>query len=135
MMARCIHDTGSELSLPARAHFYSERTKFSVTPGKAYRIAGLGMLDTALLALVCDDTGKPNWLPAGVFDMTNVKVPVSWYLALRNGQLSAGGEPSGQWIAMMGYEELVRDPSHSDALIERDPWALQVFYSHSDEDD
>lgn len=128
MIGKCRYNTGSELLHPARGHFYSERTKFALTPGQDYRVAGLGIFETILLALVCDDTGKPNWLPVGLFDLEDMEVADSWHFAVRNGLLAAGGDPTGQWIAMWGYKELVFDPRHSEALIDREPEALAVFY-------
>lgn len=135
MIAKCLHNQGSQLPQPARAHLYSERTTFEVTPGEDYQLAGLGVFETVLLVLVRDDTGKPNWLPSALFQMTMAQMPSSWYLSVREPDVSVAGDLTGKWLMMMGYEELIRDPSHSDGLIERDAEALETFHRRLDVDD
>ena len=128
MICRCLRNTGATLGLPPRGFYYSERTTFEVTVGKDYRILGLGIYETVLLALVYDDTKKPNWLPAGLFQISKVALPNSWRFSVCDGVAASGGDASGRWVALWGYEELIEDHRHSDALIERDQSALEIFF-------
>ncbi len=127
MIARCIHNTGSALGQPLRGNFYTVETVFEVELGKEYVVLGLGIFETVLLALVCDETGKPNWLPIGLFEIEHTVLPAHWEFALVDGAAASGGDASNRWVALWGYPELVRDDRHSDALIERDPRALEIF--------
>ena len=89
---------------------------------------GLGIFETVLLALVCDETGKPNWLPIGLFEFERTTLPTDWEFALLDGAAASGGDASDRWVVRWGYAELVRNDRHSDALIERDPAALEIFF-------
>lgn len=89
---------------------------------------GIGLFDTILLGLLCDDTGKPNWLPIGLFDIAEQDIPTDWRFSLLDGKAASGGESSNRWIAKWGYPELVDELRHSDQLIEREPGALDIFF-------
>jgi hypothetical protein len=128
VIGRCIHNNAVGLGGPGRAAFYGEGTTFELELNKLYPIVGLGLFETVLLALVCDETGKPNWLPIGLFEIENAALPTDWEFALIDGAAASGGDSANRWVAQWGYAELVRDVRHSDALIERDPGALKVFY-------
>jgi hypothetical protein len=128
VIGRCIHKTGASLGPPSRGHLYSAETVFHVEVGAQYQVLGLGIFETVLVALVCDDTGRPNWLPAGVFEIQSQTLPSDWEFALIDGKAASGGDASNRWVARWGYAELARDERHSDALIERDPAGLEVFF-------
>lgn len=127
MIARCVRKTGAALGEPSRGSFYTLETVFHLEVGKHYVILGLGIFETILLALVCDETQKPNWLPIGLFDLTDKELPAGWEFGVLDGIAASGGDASNRWVARWGYPELVRDDRHSDALIERDPDALAIF--------
>lgn len=85
MIAKCIHNTGCGLGEPSRGSFYSAETVFHVELGKDYVVLGLGIFETVLVALVCDETGKPNWLPIGLFEFEDTGMPADWEFALLDG--------------------------------------------------
>lgn len=127
MIARCVRNTGAALGEPAHGRFYTSETVFHLELEKDYVVLGLGIFETVLLALVCDETGKPNWLPIGLFELESTILPVDWEFAVVDGLAASGGDASDRWVARWGYRELVRDGRHSDALIEREPGALEIF--------
>jgi hypothetical protein len=128
MIVTCIHNKGANLGKPERGHFYSEKTVFDLKTGSAYPVLGMGLFETTLLVLVLDDTRSPSWLPAGLFEFDQQKVPDNWEFALVDGLAASGGAASNRWAAKWGYPELVRNASHSDGLMERDPAAIDVFF-------
>jgi hypothetical protein len=87
----------------------------------------MGIWETVLLVLLRDDSGKPNWLPAGLFEIETSSVPADWSFGLIDGIAASGGDATNRWVAIWGYPELARDPKHRDALIERDADALRIF--------
>ncbi len=129
MIAICVANRGSDLGQPARGHFYSERSIFHVTLGTRYVVLGMGIFDSTMIVLVCDDTGKPNWLPVGLFELPTQKFPDDWEFRLFDGRAASGGDTLGRWIARWGYPELVHDEQHVDRLIKRDPSALSTFFA------
>jgi hypothetical protein len=128
MLARCTANSGLDLGVPERGNFYGVGTVFHLTIGTQYRVLGMGLFETVMLALVCDDTGKPNWLPVGLFEFGIASFPSDWEFTVLDGHAASGGDPSNRWVARWGYPELVRDERHSDRLTERDPGALDIFF-------
>lgn len=125
MIAHCIRNT---LGQPARGHFYGPETVFHVEVGKDYPVMGLGMFETLLAVLICDETGYPRWDPLGLFEIKVSTMPAGWEFALYDSLAASGGDASNRWVARWGYPELVRNGLHSDELIERDPEALKIFF-------
>lgn len=125
--ARCIGSTGAALGVSSERHFHTARTHFDVKVGSVYQVSGMGIWETVLLVLIRDDSGKPTWLPIGLFDIDISSLPGDWEFRLIDGIAASGGDASNRWVAMWGYAELVRDRQHSNALIERDPDALRIF--------
>src|SRR5690348_16548183 len=90
---------------------------------------GMSLWETILTVLVLDETGRPRWHPIGLFEFEHRQLPEDWEFMLLDGVAASGGDALDRYVAMWGYRELVRDPGHSDRLIERDPAALRVFFS------
>lgn len=128
MKGRCVHATGASLGAPLRGAAFSDQTEFDLDVGAEYEILGLGLFETTLFALVCDNTGKPNWLPVGLFDIPPTALPPGWEFSLIDGVAASGGDASNRWVARWGYTDLVRGDDHVVALIERDPEALRIFF-------
>jgi hypothetical protein len=128
MIGRAVHDSGATLGSPDRGHFYSTKTVFHVTVGRDYPVLAMGVFETVFLALVCDDTEEPSWLPIGVFEFQSDALPADWEFVLLDPLAASGGDASNHWVALWGYSELVHDRNHSDQLIEGDAAALEVFF-------
>lgn len=128
MIARCIHNSGSELGPPTKGGFYTSKSVFHLKIGVEYEIFGLGLFSATLSALVCDETGKPNWRPLSLFEVDPQAFPPWWEFAVRDPAVAEGDETSDRWVALWGYPELVRNASHSDGLLERDRDALDIFF-------
>jgi hypothetical protein len=128
MIGRCVHNSGASLGQPQRGHFYTDQTVFHLQVGSDYAVLGMGIWETILLALVVDDTRRPRWFPAGLFEFEPQPLPSDWEFVLLDGVAACGGEASNRWVAKWGYPDLVRDDSHSDALMEGDPAALEVLW-------
>ena len=107
---------------------HTEQTVFPVTLGARYEVFGLGLFKTTLIALVLDDSGKPNWHPVGLFDFADCEIPSNWHFAVQDGIVASGVGSTYGWVARWGYAELANDLSHVDALIEEEPAALEIFF-------
>lgn len=129
MIVRCIRNTGASLGAPERGHYYTVKTVFQVKVGSDYLVFGMSLWETILTVLIRDETGRPRWNPIGLFEFKSRTLPKDWEFALLDGIGASGGDASNRRVAMWGYRELVQDPEHSDGLINRDPSALEIFYS------
>lgn len=132
MNVRCLYNSGKELKRAApQSFFYTEASVFHLQIGQEYPAFGLGIRDSVLLALILDDTGKPNWLPVGLFEFNEEPIPLGWKFSVRDGMAASSGKKIDGWVAMWGYPTLVEEPSHSDRLVERDPKALAIFFQEA----
>ncbi|WP_117215857.1 GNAT family acetyltransferase [Allorhizocola rhizosphaerae] len=77
----------------------------------------------ALMVLILDDTRLPYWYPIQLFEVADPALPNEW--------LFADYGNSEHLQAIWGYEELIREESHYDALLERDADALRIFMERS----
>jgi hypothetical protein len=125
----CKFNRGADLGPPERGFLYFPQTVFNLVIGSAYKILGMGIFESMLVVLALDDTGKPNWLPIGLFSIESISIPDAWEFTLLDGPAASGGATGDHWVAMWGYPELVRNRAHSDELVERDPIALAIFFN------
>jgi len=125
MLARCVADSGLDLGLPPAGAVYTEATVFHLQRGSCYLIWGLTVHEGSLDALVWDNTGRPNWLPIGLFDIPEQPIPTHWeFRIVRTASLQAQG-----YRAILGYPQLVRDLGHLDGLADRVPKDLDDFFT------
>lgn len=129
---KCVRDKGWNLSedpsglIPEgskyRGLYVSAQTVFYLTLNKTYRAHGLALYNGGLIALVLDDTGRPNWYPVEAFEVVDGKLPTDWRFELPDEDGPTGIQ------ALWGYPELIDNPDHLKALIERDTLALSTFF-------
>ena len=127
MKVQCRTVDPAEIGLPSLGVYYTQETVFHVTLGTEYVVMGMGIFKHSLVLLICDETERPNWLPIGLFEVTDTLMPATWQFRLLDGVAASSAQPSVGWIALWGYPELAVDSQHIDKLIERDPDALAVF--------
>ncbi len=107
MIGKCAYKTGA--AVPGRGRMaISPAVVFDLEIGREYIIMGMGIFETHLSVLVCDDTGKPNWLPIGLFEFPHEELPSGWEFSLCDPKAASGGDSSNRWVAKWGYRELVR---------------------------
>jgi hypothetical protein len=129
MIAVCRYARSGSLADHQRGRFVAVDEAFNLTVDRTYLVVGMGIWETVLQVLVKDDTGLPAWCPAALFDIGDRPLPPAWRFALRDGARCSGTDLWTRWVAHWGYDQLVSDERHSDALMERDAEALAVFAS------
>jgi len=129
MIVTCARTNSAQFADHQRGRFTDVDEQYPLTLGASYVVLGMGIWETVLHVLVRDDEGNPNWCPLAAFDCARQRIPTTWEFATREGLLASGRDIWTRWVAQWGYPELVRDPAHSDALMERDPAALATWLS------
>ncbi|MEV5901011.1 hypothetical protein [Streptomyces sp. NPDC052127] len=90
-----------------------------VTAGLSYPVAGMSIYAGVVMVLIRDDAQLPGWYPMEMFDVRDPRMPSHWLFAKY---------PGSEYLqALWGYEELINDEFHYDALLERDNGALVIF--------
>jgi hypothetical protein len=119
MKVICIANSGKSLS----AKYLIGNTSssiFHVATGKEYSVFAVAVYRGTTLFLLSDENRLPSWFPADLFSITDPRVPQDWFSAK-----FPENEDGLQFL--LGYEQMVFDDSHYDALLERSPEAIKAF--------
>jgi len=123
MRVVCSGKTGKCLSAKYLAALSgeTEQTEYDVSVGKEYEVFGVAVWRSIILLLLLDDGNLPDWYPVELFSVADAQLPEDWFFSV-----SVANEHGVE--AIWGYDHLVRTPSHYEALLERDPSALRMFF-------
>ncbi len=99
---------------------YEKESEFDLTVAKEYVVLAIAVLETMVLLLLADDYSLPNWHPVELFLVTDDHLGDDWFFST-----SSANESGVQ--AIWGYEHLVHDTDHYEALLERNHDALKIF--------
>ena len=121
MIAKCLANKGRSLPADYRGLYFTEHTRFDVTPGQCYEVYEMALFNSGLIVLVVDDHRQPNWYPIELFEVERGNLPNNWCFALRS-----GGQAGTQ--AVWGHPRLVNDPALDEALAGQDSDAREVFW-------
>lgn len=121
MRVTCRFNLGKALPSKYLELGYTEESMFDVSIGKEYPVFAMALWKSVLLLLLSDEHELPNWYPVELFSVSAPRLPQGWFFA-------AYQEHPHAVEAAWGYERLVCDVSHWEALLERDPDALKVFF-------
>jgi hypothetical protein len=102
---------------------YTPKSEFPLTHGQDYVVYGMFLWGEVLHYLVVGDGLRwPEWLPACLFQATNVRLPRSWRFTSNRDTSRIHGS------LIWGYPELVApDAKHDYGLVEREPEALLLL--------
>jgi hypothetical protein len=129
MRILCRFNTGASLPEHARRLGEGEETRFSpLEIGAEYVVYGLKFRPNGLDYLVCPSVNGPRWMPGLLFEILDSTIP-PWRVCLTE-QTSSYKPLFTQYgiTALIGYDELVSNPSHYDGILDRDPDQLKVFF-------
>jgi len=138
MRARCCDNEPVRLPEHARGRAWQFESTYPLTIGRSYTVVAIAILEGVLELLVVDDWGGPLFAPAAFFEMNAAALPEGWVFGLGPGNRARGSDLwSNPVVAMWGYPELFDIPGHADALLEREPAAIEIFtrYASGNTDD
>ncbi len=112
-------------------HQFGRATKFSgpypITPGNEYLLVGMSIVENVFEFLIGDDSGRPCFAPAGMFNLMSMEIPKEWHFALKSGIHASGRQ---LWthpvVAVWGFKELL-DEQYVEALLTGDQEAFTLF--------
>ena len=132
MKVRCIYNTGKvlreydnkPLNKDELGQFgTTEYTEFGLIIGKEYLVMGM-MLSEGTLDYLIDDSGYVSAYPYPLFEVTDNKLPSSWFFK----SLKNTDENYPYREAIWGYYELVFDETHYEKLVDIDEEALRIYF-------
>jgi hypothetical protein len=120
MRVLCTSNRGLALSAKYLALGNTPRSEFHVQIGQEYVVFAVAIYSGVTMLLLEDDDHLPNWYPLDLFTISQARIPSDWF------SIAYPGTENGLQF-LVGYERLVSDESHYDALLEREPEALGFF--------
>lgn len=70
-----------------------------------------------------DEWGLPNWLPYMLFEISHKELTSNWFVNMYDKK-----EPIGYLFWLCGFNELCNNDDYHDALLEREPEALKIYF-------
>jgi hypothetical protein len=116
----CLANSGEALTSKYLAIGNSVNAEFNVIVGREYIVFAIAVYQGVTLFLLNDNNGHPNWYPVDLFSISDARVPEDWF-----GASYSTRDSNLQFL--LGYQRMIDDESHYDALLERSPAALEWF--------
>ena len=120
MKVKCKANSGKALTPKYLALGYTRQTVCHVAIENEYTVFAVAVYREVVLLLLSDEDALPNWYPVDLFSLSDGRVPEGWLSAIY-----PGNDDGLQFL--MGYPRIVSDEAHYDALLERDPAAIEAF--------
>jgi len=132
MKAVCKLNRGHEIGFAKDNFQFFSQTEFPVIKGKEYIIMGVIIYKNlnGMHYLIDDD--RPFWVPSVCFELSDNKVFnecfLNWYIRIFNKQAS-----DGVIFFLSGFDELCNNDRYYEALLERESWALDIYFKRKRE--
>ena len=123
MRVICNGNTGQSLTSRCLNLGNTRESLFPVSVGKEYYVFAISLWQGVIYLLLTDDYHLPYWFPMCLFSVNDPRLPEDWLFSFFDDE---GDERGLQ--ALWGYDQLINDATHYEALIEREPEALRYFY-------
>jgi hypothetical protein len=122
MRVQCVFRHGDRIPEQLLALGNTPDSRFNVTHGHEYMVFGISLWRGVVhYLLLNDETKRPDWFPAQLFQVTDARLPSTWFYAYWTNSSDNG------LTAVWGYYELTENRKHYVDLIERESEAMRVF--------
>ena len=107
----------------------SDKTEFPVIKELEYIVMGIVIYEDSncIYYLVSDDY-YPYWVPYQLFNVSDNQLPPYWFIKIFDKKTSPGG-----LFYLSGFHELCNNAGYHDALVERESWALNIYFKRKHE--
>ena len=119
MLVKCINTGGASLSVADIASGNTRSSDFHVYLGREYRVYGLLFHDAVITYLIVDETGRPAWEPASLFEVLCGRPSRHWRFYNWSTSL---------YFGVMSFPELVQSVELYDKLALGDNAARTEFF-------
>ena len=133
MKVRCIANTGAALS--EKHGGVNKNCEFCLEIGRVYTVYSI-LLSGDTLDYLISGYGRPDWMPAELFEVVDSTFPPEWHFSFRGYEAFCHDDVWGyQYLtsAIWGYKEMALDPNHIVKLFERED--IDIFLERQKEID
>ena len=127
----CKENTAKNLDLKEVPNGVRKEHEFSfLVLGQEYLVMGIvGYRNRSGLYYLIDDGCVPNWMPYGLFEVSDKAFPSNWHIEV----IDKKKDPEGVIFFLEGFYELCEGEDFYEALFEREPDALEVYWKRKNE--
>lgn len=91
--------------------------------GKEYLVMGmLTFKESNNLYFLVDEGGRPSWFPFQIFEISNNKIPESWFVKINT------DNDYTDYFNLISFDELSNQEDYFNQLLGRDEEAMQVYF-------
>ncbi len=124
MKVICKENRAINLNLDEVTTVLSKETYFPVIKEKEYIVMGIMMLkDSNCIYYLIDEGDLPDWIPYVLFDISDNELSPNWFVSILNKK-----ESTGNIFYLSGFSEMCNEEDYHDALVEREKWALDIYF-------
>jgi hypothetical protein len=117
----CLFNTGAGLSERHALLGNTPKSQFHIAVGREYAVHAMSIWRSVFYVLIVDEVGRPHWYPMEAFRIADPRLPDNWYFR--------DFRDAGCYLeAIWGYRDMVVNSDHYDALVDRQPDALRLFW-------
>lgn len=127
MKVLCKKDTLIGEALREVTPLLTDKQEYPVDLGIEYAVMGLMISkDSKLPHYLVESYGRPFWCPSGLFTITDPTLPAHWCIN------TFDAKTTGR-LCLIGFYELCMDQDFHDALMEREEWAMKIYFDRKNE--
>jgi hypothetical protein len=124
MKVICKENRAINLDFEENIFTFPKSTDFPVIKGKEYIVMGMMIgKESNCIYYFIDEYDRPHWLPYVLFDISDNELSPGWCVSILNKK-----ESTGNIFYLSGFSELCNDDDYHDALVEREQWALDIYF-------
>lgn len=128
MKVICKEDKATNLDFNEVTILHSKETYFPVTKEVEYIVMGMVIYKNSNCIYYLVDDDRPDWIPYPLFNISDNQLPPYWFMKIFDKKTSPGG-----LFYLSGFDELCNNDDYHDALIEREKWALEIYFKRKQE--
>ena len=129
MKVICKENKAKNLDLNEVTILDSKETEFPVEKEQEYIVMGIMMLkESNCIYYLVNRSDRPDWIPYPLFNIIYNEFPPNWFIKIFDKK-----ESFGDLFYLSGFYELCNNEDYHDALIEREKWALDIYFKRKSE--
>lgn len=123
MKVICLKNQLYGFEMKRVAPYAKDIVEYPININKEFIVMGLQLdINTNNIKYLIQNIGLPLWYPQQLFTISENTIPENWFVKhiVKNN--------AGKIFFLTGFDELCNNDDFHDALMEREDWALQIFY-------
>lgn len=123
MKVICKENKVTSLNLGKENIIYPNNYRFSLVKEKEYIVMGIVIYkDSNCIYYLVDEYEHPTWIPYIFFEISDKELSPNWFVKVFD------KNESEDLFCLSGFNEMCNDEDYYDALVDREKWALDIYF-------